>query len=688
MSGMNMSRSYILMWLVLAALLGHVICKGGGSGGGGAGGGTGGFSSGGKKAAYSKTTTSRYSNNKPYSRWDSKNGRKTTGESSLVSTNLGKTMSTVPRMYKGTRFTQRPIVYVAAAAGVGAAGYTAYRFYKNHPVDCSTKGKSFEFGVGCRKCSEWMCPIGQYRAACSRYSDSYCLPCTNTPFKKFSKESFCENEAASECAGESANTPEVTEGCYKQLVAWKDWLKAERQKDVPTARTACNGVWSSTECSSKGCCYWSPNDVGYKCRSRAGDDQVCRRLEDGDVLPRECAGSLTNLRNVSHSAACKKALKIPCSGVVASGGYVYTSPGNNNDCEVKKCSENPALCAKSTDKTLAKILFFAEMPVSKAAFTAEISGRYKAAIQKVVGPGKEVEVGEVEELPEDTFVFRRRTLLPLSSWLISGESSSEGDNAIRGEASAGLDQFSGDQGQRRQQGVTTQAECAKRKCEGTGPVVAIETMVSTPIADIDDTWDMLNDKAINTALYNDAIPPAVIKFAPVENSGSADTVDFDLVTILQTYVLPAVLVPLSVLWYCWFKKKQARGLQQNANSNKAWNEMHPEERNFWVDLGWDEARWSGDCAEPTSSAKDWSELSEVEKAAATALGYNQEIWDTDGSPPPFVPSPAPPQVGGAQVAFDKRVQHGPAERNKFCPQCGTQVREGGRFCQNCGLAAQ
>ena len=38
----------------------------------------------------------------------------------------------------------------------------------------------FRFGRECRVCSEFECPIGQYRMTCTPDTDSYCAPCTNT----------------------------------------------------------------------------------------------------------------------------------------------------------------------------------------------------------------------------------------------------------------------------------------------------------------------------------------------------------------------------------------------------------------------------------------------------------------------------------------------------------------------------
>ena len=552
-----MAKSYVLMGLVLAALLGLVICKGGGGSSSSAGG----YSSGGKPAAYSHSTTSRYSNNKRYKTWDSRKGRKTNRGSALVENDRGGQMSTLPRMYRGSSFRQRPVTYVAAGAAAGVAGFTAYRFYKNHPVDCSKQGQKFEYGIGCRKCSDWMCPIGQYRTACSRHSDSYCVPCTNKP-----------------------------------------------------------------------------------------------------------------------------------SGNVTKENYEYTSPGNNNDCEFTKCSEAGDLCSRTTDTTPAQIVFFAEMPLSKKGFMA-ISDSYKKAIQQLV-PGLGVQVGDVEELPQDTFV-RRGMWLP---WFRNAESGSRGGGDVtRGEAStAGVGQQEGNQGQRRQQGVETQAECANAMCTGTGPAVVVETTVSTSIKDIDNTWAALDEKSINSGLNAQSIPPAVIKFGPEENAGSADNSIEGEVAQAGGILFVGVGVGAAV-YFCCCRKSVAEGADAasapsaaSQGDSPAWNNMHPEEQKHWMVLGWDETRWiTGE--EPASSGKGWSELSQGELQAAMALGYKSYTWENDESPPPFVPSGAltahfPQSFPQSKIPMQPGSSVGqPAAASSFCAQCGTKAGVPGAFCVNCGF---
>ena len=58
-----------------------------------------------------------------------------------------------------------------------------------------------------------------------------------------------------------------------------------------------------------------------------------------------------------------------------------------------------------------------------------------------------------------------------------------------------------------------------------------------------------------------------------------------------------------------------------------WSELTPAEQALWKILGWDEASWEGEAAQPASEDKYWFGLSEEERAAAEKLGYTKESWD-------------------------------------------------------------
>ena len=104
--------------------------------------------------------------------------------------NNGRPYSYRPRYYgSGTsryattnaiqRFQMRPPLWLGAGVAVGFMFY-AIRQDTGEPK-CLAYPNTFQFGGKCRDCSDWECPIGQYRVPCTAGTDSYCKPCTNKP---------------------------------------------------------------------------------------------------------------------------------------------------------------------------------------------------------------------------------------------------------------------------------------------------------------------------------------------------------------------------------------------------------------------------------------------------------------------------------------------------------------------------
>jgi hypothetical protein len=98
--------------------------------------------------------------------------------------NGGRTSSFRPRYYGSCsrypagcgRFQMRPPVWLGAGVAVGFMFYASGAQPK-----CLAYPNTFQFGGKCRDCSNWECPIGQYRVPCTASTDSYCKPCTNRP---------------------------------------------------------------------------------------------------------------------------------------------------------------------------------------------------------------------------------------------------------------------------------------------------------------------------------------------------------------------------------------------------------------------------------------------------------------------------------------------------------------------------
>jgi len=73
---------------------------------------------------------------------------------------------------------QKKAILWGAVGGVGLFLFYSSSYRSNRP-DCYKM--SFMYGNGCRRCSDWECPIGQYRSMCTPGSDSYCKLCSNAP---------------------------------------------------------------------------------------------------------------------------------------------------------------------------------------------------------------------------------------------------------------------------------------------------------------------------------------------------------------------------------------------------------------------------------------------------------------------------------------------------------------------------
>jgi hypothetical protein len=271
------SAGPVAVTVVLCSLVALSVAKGGG--GGASGGGAGGYSSAAAGSGGRATGT-----------WG--RGGATTAGGSAVVNNGGRAMSPRPRFYNGGAFAPRAPIFLAA--GFGAGYLLSGGFYRGSGGyrDCAPledgEGR-YQYGRNCRKCSDWECPIGQYRQACTPDTDSYCKLCNNKP--------------------------------------------AEARR------------------------------------------------------------------------------------------YVYTTPGNDNDCEFAKCTTDVSnelmpLCEGVMDPALqdeglsansaAEVVFYSEVPLDKETFNAN-GATFKQAISEVAG-GAPVTITEVEAIPSATFTRRRRSI--------------------------------------------------------------------------------------------------------------------------------------------------------------------------------------------------------------------------------------------------------------------------------------
>ena len=103
------------------------------------------------------------------------------------------------------------------------------------------------------------------------------------------------------------------------------------------------------------------------------------------------------------------------------GNYVYTSPGNDNDCEYDSCSTNISntellLCEGVVAPppqgfaadTSTDLVFYVEMPVDNPTF-ASLRGKYNIAIQSIAGDdAQSVAVASVFNVPASVFNAAQR----------------------------------------------------------------------------------------------------------------------------------------------------------------------------------------------------------------------------------------------------------------------------------------
>ena len=100
------------------------------------------------------------------------------------------------------------------------------------------------------------------------------------------------------------------------------------------------------------------------------------------------------------------------------GNFVYTSPGNDNDCEYAACNTDPnaepPLCDSATESVVVQggsdgaftsdsptdLVFYAEIPLDEATFNSA-GAAYKDALKNLTGA--EVTIEKVEAIPAATF---------------------------------------------------------------------------------------------------------------------------------------------------------------------------------------------------------------------------------------------------------------------------------------------
>ena len=203
----------------------------------------------------------------------------------------------------------------------------AHSFYVAGGTNCewSCERDFFRDGQSCRHCSRGPCPIGKYRAACTKDSDSQCLSCTNKP----------------------ANSV---------------FTSAGQPKDPNSCQVACaEGYWNNGKscmaCDTAPCavgqyrskCLANSNSQCVICTVKPANSHFTTNAVGGDSCGWACDNSF--FRNGGTCSSCSTApcsvgqyrtictatadsICTPCTNIPANA--VYTSNGNSGD--PKSCS--------------------------------------------------------------------------------------------------------------------------------------------------------------------------------------------------------------------------------------------------------------------------------------------------------------------------------------------------------------
>jgi hypothetical protein len=167
-------------------------------------------------------------------------------------------------------------------------------------------------------------------------------------------------------------------------------------------------------------------------------------------------------------------------------------------------------------------------------------------------------------------------------------------------------------------------------------LVAVE--VSTTASQLDATWSLLSEEAINAAAFAANLAPVIV-FHPQEptvtGGGSSTGV------IIGISVTAAVLMCCCCGCFCMGHAKQGAPAfgsgddfpTPGTTSDNApvwekyeWDRIPNQFKEHWMVMGWDEAMWNAGGKASTDNMS-WSELSRDQQNSATALGYTQDRWD-------------------------------------------------------------
>jgi len=239
------------------------------------------------------------------------------------------------------------------------------------------------------------------------------------------------------------------------------------------------------------------------------------------------------------------------------GDYIYTSPGNDNDCAFEPCSTDSAsttqpLCAgvqvpaidSWSSESPADLVFYMEMPLDQSMFNA-LGATYKDTLSELTG-GAAVSIGAVEAISTEVF-----TRTKMARVLDSGAQQRREGNLPCAPLPSECE-------------LDDSTECLK--------VLVVETTVTTTLGNVDDTWSKLNEFDLNAIFRAKCLPPVVIKYAEFADSDDKqlDTVEITLIAV------GAVISIVSCIAISFFFIRRHRMQKPAAEGNLSGVELPPQ----------------------------------------------------------------------------------------------------------------
>ena len=297
----------------------------------------------------------------------------------------------------------------------------------------------FRFGLECRVCSDWECPIGQYRITCTPHTDSYCKPCTNKPNDQYYITPGNDNDCEFSKFGQ---TESLLDG---KVVVDSDPAVVAATLEVPMTAESFNAKGSDIK------------------------------------------------------AAVAEASGVSVDKVVFSGGATEfpMSQVNENMCKqpegVNSWAE-PTFCYTAGTSSTAK----------------DTTSTSVARCADLCGSGAPPEFCDLSADERSGAVKSDSRFADTCTWFIQNEC------CPRGRRTASTP--------RPMLNATTNDSCAVDLNLGTKNdeqlFVMVHFEITTTVGKIDDTWDNINEHALNQAFWKKCLPPVVLTYEPVGTSGS------------------------------------------------------------------------------------------------------------------------------------------------------------------------